>query len=32
VLPEAQFDAHPWQPGDNACAHWDTADIHLLAA
>jgi putative spermidine/putrescine transport system ATP-binding protein len=32
VLPEAQFDAAPWQPGDTACAHWDAADIHPLAA
>jgi putative spermidine/putrescine transport system ATP-binding protein len=32
LLPEAQFDAAPWQVGEQACAHWDTADIHLLAA
>ncbi len=32
VLPEAQFDAAPWQPGERACAHWDPTDIHLLAA
>ena len=32
VLPEALFDAAPWQPGDSACAHWDPADMHLLAA
>jgi len=32
MLPEAQFDAAPWQPGDSACAHWDSADVHLLAA
>jgi putative spermidine/putrescine transport system ATP-binding protein len=32
VLPEADFDAAPWQPGDNASAHWDAADVHLLAA
>ena len=32
MLPEAQFDAAPWQPGDSACAHWDAADIHPLAA
>lgn len=32
MLPEAQFDAAPWQPGDTACAHWDAADIHPLAA
>ncbi len=32
VLPEAAFDAAPWQPGDSACAHWDAADVHPLAA
>jgi putative spermidine/putrescine transport system ATP-binding protein len=32
VLPEAEFDAAPWQPGDSACAHWDDAAVHLLAA
>ena len=32
MLPEAQFDAAPWQPGDSACAHWDAADVHPLAA
>jgi putative spermidine/putrescine transport system ATP-binding protein len=32
MLPEAQFDAEPWQPGDSACAHWDSADVHPLAA
>ena len=32
MLPEAQFDAAPWQAGDAACAHWDAADVHLLAA
>jgi len=32
VLPEAQFDAAPWQLGDTACAHWDAADIHPLVA
>ncbi|HEY6086144.1 MAG TPA: ABC transporter ATP-binding protein [Burkholderiaceae bacterium] len=32
MLAESQFDIAPWQPGDQACAHWDTADIHLLAA
>ena len=32
VLPEADFDAAPWQPGENASAHWDAADVHLLAA
>jgi len=32
VLPEAQFDAEPWKAGDSACAHWDAADVHRLAA
>jgi putative spermidine/putrescine transport system ATP-binding protein len=32
MLPETDFDAAPWQPGDTACAHWDAADIHPLAA
>ncbi|WP_088284648.1 ABC transporter ATP-binding protein [Ideonella sp. A 288] len=32
VLSEAEFDAAPWQPGDSACAHWDAAEGHLLAA
>jgi putative spermidine/putrescine transport system ATP-binding protein len=32
VLPDAEFDAAPWQPGDSACAHWTAADIHVLAA
>jgi len=32
VLPESEFDAAPWQPGDSACAHWDAADVHPLAA
>jgi putative spermidine/putrescine transport system ATP-binding protein len=32
VLPEAEFDASPWQPGDSACAHWAAADVHPLAA
>jgi putative spermidine/putrescine transport system ATP-binding protein len=32
VLPEAEFDAAPWQPGDSACAHWDEGAGHLLAA
>src|SRR5688572_22043904 len=27
MLPEAEFDAAPWQPGDTACAHWAAADI-----
>ena len=32
VLPEADFDAAPWQAGDRASAHWAAADVHLLAA
>jgi putative spermidine/putrescine transport system ATP-binding protein len=32
MLPEAQFDAAPWHPGDNASAHWDAGDVHRLAA
>jgi len=32
VLPEDQFDAAPWKAGDSACAHWDAADVHRLAA
>jgi len=32
VLPEAEFDAAPWQPGDTASAHWRAADMHALAA
>jgi putative spermidine/putrescine transport system ATP-binding protein len=32
VLPEAQFDAAPWQPGDQASAHWSAGDMHPLAA
>ena len=32
VVPESEFDAAPWQPGDSACAHWDAADVHPLAA
>jgi putative spermidine/putrescine transport system ATP-binding protein len=32
MLPESRFDAEPWQPGDSACAHWDAADVHPLAA
>ena len=32
MLPEAQFDAEPWHPGDSTCAHWAAADIHPLAA
>jgi putative spermidine/putrescine transport system ATP-binding protein len=32
VLSEREFDAAPWQPGDHACALWDAADMHVLAA
>ncbi len=32
VLPEAQFDAAPWLPGDSATAHWQPCDMHALAA
>jgi putative spermidine/putrescine transport system ATP-binding protein len=32
VLPEAQFDAAPWQAGDRASAHWSPSDMHALAA
>ena len=32
VVPEAEFDAAPWQPGESACAHWDAAAVHKLAA
>ncbi|WP_280151301.1 ABC transporter ATP-binding protein [Piscinibacter sp. XHJ-5] len=32
MLPEAQFHAAPWQPGDSACAHWAPHDVHRLAA
>ena len=32
MLPEATFDAAPWQPGDTASAHWAANDIHPLAA
>jgi putative spermidine/putrescine transport system ATP-binding protein len=32
IVPEAEFDAAPWKPGDSACAHWNAADIHPLAA
>ncbi len=32
VLPERDFDAAPWSPGEAACAHWDAADVHPLAA
>jgi len=32
VLPEAEFDAAPWQPGETAHAHWQAGDVHRLAA
>ena len=32
VLPEADFDSAPWLPGETACAHWDAAHVHPLAA
>jgi putative spermidine/putrescine transport system ATP-binding protein len=32
VMPEADFDAAPWQSGESACAHWDAAEVHPLAA
>ncbi len=32
VLPEAEFDAAPWAPGDSAWAHWRAEDMHALAA
>jgi len=32
MLAEAAFAAEPWQPGDNASAHWAANDIHPLAA
>ena len=32
MLPEAEFDAAPWQAGETACAHWAEADMHPLAA
>ena len=32
MLSEASFDAAPWQPGETACVHWRTEDVHLLAA
>jgi putative spermidine/putrescine transport system ATP-binding protein len=32
VLPEAEFDAAPWQSGDTVSAHWQAADMHALAA
>ena len=32
MLPEAEFEATPWQAGESASAHWDAADVHRLAA
>jgi putative spermidine/putrescine transport system ATP-binding protein len=32
VLSEAEFDAEPWNSGDSASAHWDAAEVHVLAA
>ena len=32
MLPEAEFEATPWQAGEHASAHWDAADVHRLAA
>ena len=32
MLPEHEFDAAPWAPGENACASWDAAQAHVLAA
>jgi putative spermidine/putrescine transport system ATP-binding protein len=32
MLPEAEFDAAPWNSGDSACAHWDARDVHTLLA
>jgi putative spermidine/putrescine transport system ATP-binding protein len=32
VLSEAEFDAAPWNTGDSASAHWDAAEVHVLAA
>jgi putative spermidine/putrescine transport system ATP-binding protein len=31
-MPEAEFDAAPWSSGDSACAHWEAAAVHPLAA
>ncbi len=31
-LPEADFDAAPWQAGERASAHWNPSDAHVLAA
>ncbi len=32
VVPEAEFDAAPWQPGESASAHWEASAVHPLAA
>ena len=32
VMPEAEFDAQPWAPGDAAWAHWAPQAVHPLAA
>jgi putative spermidine/putrescine transport system ATP-binding protein len=32
VMPEAEFDAAPWQPGESASAHWHVSEVHPLAA
>ena len=32
MLPEADFMAAPWQPGERASAHWSVHDVHLLVA
>jgi putative spermidine/putrescine transport system ATP-binding protein len=32
MLPEAQFSAAPWSPGEHAIAHWAAHDVHPLAA
>ena len=31
-MAEADFDAAPWASGDSACAHWEPAAVHTLAA
>jgi putative spermidine/putrescine transport system ATP-binding protein len=31
-LPEEQFDASPWNPGDSTCVHWAEHNMHPLAA